>query len=317
MDRNDGQTPDPLKASFDRLAAASDGLTLSELRSRIAAKRMEETMDTRITWRRLRAATVGGILAVIAACTVPVNYERETGLDVSLAVEGDVQPLLAGLKTGPWSVASLAMGAQSGPYREISATLFGAARDDAERLRDLPGVGSLQVASHSESASGTLYDIMVDRFFRVEISIAGKTEEEINQAVADALTAQGFEGGVSLSRGQNGEIHLMTDGIDSQGEGITQVQIMLSDADTETEGELIHEMHGSMPRLDLGDLDGLTADQIKARVQQQLADNGIDTESVHVHVGGDDETGSEAGAAIEKRIELRVVVDEEAVGDGE
>ena len=88
---------------------------------------------------------------------------------------------------------------------------------------------------------------MVDRFFRVEISIAGKTDEEINQAVADALTQQGFEGGVSLSRGDNGEIHLMTDGIEAQGEGITQVQIMLSDADSETAGDLVNEMHGSLP----------------------------------------------------------------------
>ena len=130
---------------------------------------------------------------------------------------------------------------------KISATLFGAERDDAERLRDLPGVGSLKVASHSASASEPSYERMVDRFFRVEISIVGKADEEINQAVAEALTQQGFDGGVSLSRGDNGELHLMTDGIEAQGEGITQVQIMLSDADSETAGDLVNEMHGSLP----------------------------------------------------------------------
>lgn len=45
----------------------------------------------------------------------------------------------------------------------------------------------------------------------------------------------------------NGELHLMTDGIEAQGEGITQVQIMLSDADSETAGDHVYEMHGSLP----------------------------------------------------------------------
>ncbi len=315
MDRtkDDGSPPDTLTGPFDRLAEASDGLTLSELRYRIEAKRMEETMNPRITWRRLSIAAAGCILLVIGACSVPVKYERETGLDVNLAVEGDPQPLIAGLKAGPWTVARLAVGAQTGVYREISATLLGAGRDDAEQLRRLPGVGSLQMTSRSESASGTLYDMMVDRFFRVEISIEGKTVDEINAAVADELAAQGFGGQISVTRGENGQIHVATEGVESEGEGITQLQIMLKDR-SEGEHAFEHEMQGTMPRLELGDLEGLTAEQIQKRVQQQLAEHGIDTGSVHVQVSGTDESGgrnSESGK-VEKRIELRVVVEDEA-----
>ncbi len=81
-------------------------------------------MQARTAWRGFRIAAVVAFVAVIAACTVPVDYERETELDVNVAVEGDIEPVLASLRAGPWALASLQVGAIASPYREISALLL-------------------------------------------------------------------------------------------------------------------------------------------------------------------------------------------------
>jgi hypothetical protein len=260
-------------------------------------------MDSRTGLRVARYAVAASLLALVAACTVPVDYERETGLDVNVAVEGDVEPLLSGLRAGPWAVASLEVGAMAGPYREVRALLLGADRAQARQLRQVDGVNSLTIVPHSEKASGTLAEMVADRFFRVELDVAGKSDQEINAALDQLLAAQGFDGEVSVTRDAEGRIQVSMGEMAHDHEGRTELFIGLVDGDEGVEQERVVEHQGALRQMELGDIEGLTPEQIREKVQRQLADLGLDSGASQVQVMV---VGEHEGGVIEKKIEVRV-----------
>ncbi len=118
---------------------------------------------------------------------------------------------------------------------------MGADRQVAGELKQLPGVSSLRVATHAEPASETLIDMMVDRFFSVEIDVAGQTEEQINATLTEALTAQGFDGEISVHRDEAGVIHVETSDMPDTGDGRTELRIGLIDRQMTTEDEIVRK----------------------------------------------------------------------------
>jgi hypothetical protein len=306
--------PDPLVEPFAALAEDSPP-SFEDWRRRVEAARAadphgrlpkgESNMPNWTTWRSLRAAAAAVLLLVVIACTVPMDYDRRAGTDIELLLTGDPAPVLAELGTGPWTVESLDL-READEGLLVVARLVGADPAELERRLHRPGVLDLRAAEVREEARGTLFDMMMDHVFHVNLDITGLSDEQINAQLSEQLAAIGWNGTVQVTR-QEGFPHVMVEvepPVDAPG---GELRIELQDGSSRTLDEELWVQRGSGgPRLELGELAGLSEGQIRQRVLEQLRAQGLEVDSAQVFVQR--QSGELPGGGRPQVEELRVLV---------
>lgn len=307
--------PDALADAFEALAA-EEAPAFEPWRRRVEARLAEDpagplpkgesVMPNWTTWRSLRAAAAAALLLIVVACTVPLDYDRSAGTDVELLVSGDPGPVLAELRGGPWVLENLNVSEADGGTR-IVARLVDA--DPAEVERRLAGAGvlDLNAAEALEEARGTLFDMVMDNVFHVHLDISGMSDEEINAQLAAQLADIGWTGQVQVSR-QDGFPQVTVEVERPEGAPDGELRIELTDQQSNIVEEGVWVQDGPGLNLDLGDLEGLSEDQIRARVEERLRAQGIDPDSVQVFVQHEE---SGEGDGREVREEMWITVDDD------
>lgn len=233
-------------------------------------------------WSLLRVGGAVALLLLVLACTVPLDYDREAGLDLRVSMNGRLQPVVELLRAGPWDLESYNV-QDNGTGGVVEARLRGARPEDLAELRALAGVTALETSPWSEESRGSLFTMMMDNVFHVRLDISGLNDDEVNQAVNEQLRQQGYPGRVTVTR-RDGEpemeVHVEADSSAGSGE----LRIELSDQHDSLATESAFVQKGGGMQLELGDLQGLSEAQIRARVEEQLRARGLDPDSVRVEV---------------------------------
>lgn len=257
-------------------------------------------------WGALRLAGAVSLLLLVLACTVPLNYEREAGLTLDLKVGGDLEPVLKLLREGPWSVENLNVEEEALGSR-VRARLRDASREELAVFEGLPGV-EIDSRPWEEDARGSLFSMVMDNMFNVQLNINGMSDEQINQALQQQLDAQGYPGRVTVTRDEEGglpQVHVEVES-DSASPGPLTIALSQSCDSTATAGEWTLQGGGrGLPDLPLEDLRGLSEAEIRAKVMEKLRLQGVNPDSVKVLVRRqvDDSTPGQAQEGL--RIEVR------------
>ena len=241
-------------------------------------------------WSLLRVGGAVALLLLVLACTVPLDYDREAGLDLRVSMNGRLQPVVELLRTGPWDLESYNV-QDNGGGGVVEARLRGARPEDLAELRALAGVTGVETSPWSEESRGSLFTMMMDNVFHVRLDISGMNDDEVNQAVNDQLQQQGYPGRVTVTR-QEGMPNLL---VEVDGDSLAapgQLTIELSDQRDSIATEGIWVQEGRPLNLELGGLEGLSEAQIRARVEEQLRARGLNPDSTEIFIQNDlDETG--------------------------
>jgi len=250
------------------------------------------------TWKVLKYAAAACLLALVAACTVPMGYERETGTEVNLLVAGELEPAIEELRGGPWTLSALNISTTEGepPLHEITARLLNAERSDLGDLERLEGLRAFDARTLVEAAEGTLYDMMVDRLFSVSLDVGGLNDEEINRLLNERLAASGFEGAVTVSRGAGAEgLQLEVEVPEDEssagaGEaGLLEIKLFDGEAGSAGAGRL-QDLN-----LDLSVTGEMSEEQIREMVREQLEAQGVDAESARILIRRNEDGSGDSG----------------------
>ncbi|MFA7330051.1 MAG: hypothetical protein WC326_03150 [Candidatus Delongbacteria bacterium] len=289
-----------LRALFGRLSPRDEELPrLDDLRRQVEARAAAEHATGRrpagaagwkgwnemwnpARWSALRLAGAASLLLVVLACTVPLNYDREAGLTLDLQVSGDLEPVLRVLRQGPWSVENFNVQEEDGGRSRVQALLRDASQAELAVFEGLAGV-ELSSTPWEEESRGSLFTMMMDQVFNVQLNISGLSDEQINTALQEQLDAQGYPGRVSVTRSEEGGLPLVHVELESDSAAPGPLTIALSaQCDSQlTEGEW-QLQGGGLPGLQLEGLEGLTEAEIRERVLAQLRAAGVNPDSVGV-----------------------------------
>jgi len=127
-----------------------------------------------------------------------------------------------------------------------------------------------QIESVIEKKTGSLYAQALQKF-KIEVETKGKTDQEIAEEIRQKLIAEGYLDAEVIYATSGDEKHirvnLTRDNGDEQSE--EKLEFHLKDTDT-----LILETPGALPRIDI-ETEGKTDAEIKAEMEQRLAEAGI------------------------------------------
>ncbi len=292
---------DPLQPLFEELVEPTARQEFDSLRGRLThlhhlrgslsgsrettAKQGANAMKSQ--WRKALTWTAAAcLLLVIVACTVPMEYERETGLELAMTVSGNVHELVQEMRAQGWGVDHIQVTPLDENLQSLEVTLLGARESDLSTIRTMPGVVSMNAQALTETAEGTFYDMVMHEVFHISIDITGMSNEEIAAEVTRQLEASGLEGQVTVEATGDGlynfEFNFEDD--DSLPEGTTrEFRIELQNGEA-SEGGLagIGDLE-----LDREMMDNMTPEQIDQFIREQLAAQGIDVDDVAVEVMAD------------------------------
>ncbi|MDP2359579.1 MAG: hypothetical protein Q8O14_02325 [bacterium] len=287
-----------LEARLARGRAAASGARAPGL-ARLEKGWME--MWRPANWSLLRVAGACALLAVVLACTVPLDYDREAGLNLRLTINGELQPVLELLREGPWSLDALRVD-EGATASVVEARLRDARVEDLEILRTLAVVEELESGPWAEERRGTLFTMMMDNVFHLRLDISGMSDEQINEALGERLQAEGYPGRVTVRR-QEGMPQVLVEVEGDEGATPGQLTIELSDRRDSIATEGVWVQEGRPLNLELGQLEGLSEEEIRARVRQQLQAAGLHPDSSQIFI-----QRHESGEGQRRQAELKVEV---------
>ena len=290
---------DPLRPLFEELVEPTGREEFDTLRARLShmhhlrgslegsgSNTNEGAKPMKKHWRRALTWTAAAcLLLAVVACTVPMEYERETGMDLRLAVRGSVEELVQELRSQGWGVDQLQITPLEEGLQSLDLVLLGARESDLAQIQQMPGVVSLDAEVLTETAEGTLYDMMMHEVFHISIDVTGMSDEEIAAEVTNQLAASGLAGNVRVETDENGlyNFEFEFDEDDSLPEGaVREFQIELQSQEELHEGDPLPVL-GSLG-LDAEDLANMTQEEIDTFVRQQLAAQGVDVQDVEIEV---------------------------------
>ncbi len=292
--------PLPPEAARDLEALAQESRrlapTLAETAHMVAAReagRGNRGMNQNRGWAfRPTWGIATGIAAVaFVLLFVPVSFDRPIGQQLRFTIEGaqlaahDVQGLLAVLHKqcgdGPVSV-------DQGTMTSLETKLRGKSRAEVETVaaalqKELAAKGltaRYEIAPWTERVSSNVYAYAAAQFRELNVSTAGRSEAEVESDIRSQLESMGFQNpNVSFSRTDNGS-EMRVEAEDAEGNKIV--------------AEARHEVEGNHPAgepdfnimmLDPAELKGKSDAEIKAIVEQHLAERGIKDAQVTVEDG--------------------------------
>lgn len=286
---------DQLKQAFDALKAEEPGTPFADLRRRVALAsgpaqgKGLATMWNKEFWNGARIALVACLLLLVVACTVPVSYEQDTGAQVELLVAGELDEVIDFIHAQDWEVRNLDIKSRPEGH-QLKLEIDGSTDASLEALGNLPQVTDLNMRPWVHEVEGTLFSMVMNRVFQIELDISGMDDDEINRALQEQLDASGFPGEVTIQR-QDGFPSVMVDVSMEEGAEPTELRIELQDEVAGIETEDVWVQDGNGPEIELGDLEGLSEEEIHARVLAQLAAQGVNMDSVQVFVQQDGQSG--------------------------
>jgi len=187
----------------------------------------------------------------------------------------------------------------------VEALLRDAAPEDLALFDGLAGV-SLSSEPWQEEARGSLFSMMMDEMFHVRLDISGMSDEQINTALQEQLDAQGYPGQVTVTRQGEDGLPMVRVEMESDSASPGPLKIALTSRRDSVAHEGEWELRGgALPNLDLQDLEGLSEEQIRQRVMDQLRRSGVNVDSVGVVVQQRSES-SEDGSRKDRQVRIEV-----------
>ena len=294
-----GQKEDPIAHDLDALRAvtARDLPSLEATARRIAARadsREGFFMSTveKLAHRPLRATAAIAAAIAIALLFIPMSYERTVGQDVSITIPGDaganlaaageLRPIVDAFRTAAGVEQIRVM---AGETTTLAARLPDRSRSEAAAMartftRELAAKGltaSFEVTPWREKVSGNVYAQAGARWRELRVDTKGRSDAEIEKDVTAQLERMGFTSSqVTFQRsGTQNELKMQAE---NQG------------GKEKIETHIVRKGNGpeeavSVPLPDPARLKGMTDEQIKAEIERELRERGIENPTVIVSGG--------------------------------
>ena len=314
-----------LEHALDALGREPASLSMEVMRVRV--ERAEQAIHSGSThsargWRtmatrklmNLKTLLAISLLALVAACSVPMEVEEETGRQFVIRTS-DSGPVLEDLRSGNWQVGELKVWEQENGETIVLADLLSAGDDAELHFSELPGVLDLQSKALVETVSRSMFGQMLNTMFEVHVNTTGMSDEEINAAINGQLGEQGFPGSVMITRDPDSQhLEVQVDADDLEGLGAEGGQVFIAlDEDATVDGDGNATESRMRVRLSdggFGDINGEMSDeQIRAIVRQQLEADGVNPDDASISIT---RMPAEDGAKARVEIGVQVESDEPA-----
>lgn len=256
----------------------------------------------------LKTGLALGLVALVAACSVPVEVQEETGRQLMIRTS-DPAAVLQDLRSGAWQVQDLKIWEQQDGSTLVLADLIAPGEEAEMHFRELPGVLDLSSSATTETVSRSLFGRMVNSLFEVHVNTTGMTDEQINLAINEQLSQQGFPGTVQVTRdGENGQVEVQVDPGDLESLGAEGGQVFISLDETETDDgsgnpaqqRMVMRMAAGGNALEINK--DMTDAQIREAVIRQLKADGMNPEEATINITRIPAAGGE-DAKVEVKVE--------------
>jgi hypothetical protein len=218
------------------------------------------------------------IVFLIVATLVPFTYEKTTGYDATFAgIESqlDVQTLMKAVEALGYDNVSINSSSNGDltDYTVAGLPSMDAIREIGAALYTLTGFDRApEIRPVTSKVSGTLYAQARDRLINVTVDATGKTDDEIRADIIAKLAEQGVTANdVSVNTDASG--HRQIDlSVEGEGGENGEMEVRLGVFDSSCGTKLSPQ---DCMDLNLDGTENMTDAELKAHIEQQLANKGI------------------------------------------